>query len=129
MSRLNWRLRTLPERAFYAFMLGVVFFTLAVALNVLTRAEYTAEQKAAFVSTLRETSTELKKYSEVDEVYFSTLEPKDKIEITLEVNAPVDKDYFEDETRRIFYHALIDNWGDASNIPRFKVKVTLLNRS
>lgn len=129
MNRLPWWLRTLPERALYSLIFACVVLTLGVAWNVLTRAEYTAEQRAEFVSTLRETDNELKKYNEVTEVYFSTLEPKDELEITLEVTAPVDKKYFEDETRRIFYHALTDNWSDTNNIPRFKVKVTLLNRS
>lgn len=127
MNRITWRLRTLPERAAIAFIAGFLMMSAVAMWNYFTRENYTAVEKAAFVATLRETSAELQKYSEVDDVYFSTIEPKTKLEIRVEVNAPVDKKFFEDETRRIFLHALTDNWNPQEiTFSRLIIKVTIL---
>lgn len=107
----------------------VAFWACAVVLLLIVQfepkpLEFTKSEQAEFVSALRETSNELKKFSEIDEVYFSSITADDELEIKLIVNN-TDYDNFSDEAQRIFWHALIDSWSNPSNIP-FQIKIKVI---
>lgn len=107
----------MPIRTLASLCLAILLVVTAVVYHEIKEITYTPEEEAEFTAALRETVFELKKGTEIEEVYVLTLKPDKILTITLQVNGEISND-IETEVQRTFLHCLVDNWSEPATLTR-----------